>query len=30
LVVALSGLVFHYMEAPASNWIRARHKKLAR
>jgi peptidoglycan/LPS O-acetylase OafA/YrhL len=30
LVVAISGLVFHYLEAPASIWIRARHKKLTR
>jgi peptidoglycan/LPS O-acetylase OafA/YrhL len=30
LVVAISGLVFHYLEAPASVWIRARHKKLTR
>lgn len=26
LVVAISGLVFYYLEAPASNWIRARQK----
>jgi peptidoglycan/LPS O-acetylase OafA/YrhL len=30
LVVAISGLIFHYLESPASVWLRARAKKAKR
>jgi peptidoglycan/LPS O-acetylase OafA/YrhL len=30
LVIAVSGMVFHWFEAPASVWIRARQKRMAR